>query len=234
MDQQPFIDVPSTLVDVRVLSNPQPRCACVLLLDTSSSMSGEPIRQLNEGVQVFRDDAASDSLTAQRLEVAVVTFGEGVDVRHEFCGIQEFFPATLHASGMTPMGEAVVKGHELLEERKRAYKNSGVEYFQPWMFLISDGEPTDYDRNVWQQACRAVRGSHSTGKLNFFAVGVEGANLSKLSELSPPERPAIKLQGLRFRELFKWLSASLKSVSSSSPGQRVSLPPPSGWADISA
>jgi hypothetical protein len=31
--------------------NPEPRCACLLLLDTSGSMGGAPIRELNAGLQ---------------------------------------------------------------------------------------------------------------------------------------------------------------------------------------
>jgi hypothetical protein len=34
--------------------NPEPRCACVLLLDTSGSMLGDPINALNEGLKVFK------------------------------------------------------------------------------------------------------------------------------------------------------------------------------------
>ena len=34
--------------------NPEPRCPCVLLLDTSGSMAGQPIRELNDGIQAFK------------------------------------------------------------------------------------------------------------------------------------------------------------------------------------
>lgn len=37
-------------------SNPEPRCPCVLLLDTSGSMNGSPISELNKGLQVFKDE----------------------------------------------------------------------------------------------------------------------------------------------------------------------------------
>lgn len=45
-------------------------------------------------------------------------------------------------------------------------------------------------------------------------------------------RAPLKLQGLKFRELFMWLSNSMKSVSRSSLGSNVKLLPPSGWADV--
>jgi len=46
-DQVPFPDAP-------IFENPEPRCPCLLLLDTSGSMMGEPIRELNDGLVVFK------------------------------------------------------------------------------------------------------------------------------------------------------------------------------------
>jgi hypothetical protein len=55
--------------------NPEPRCSCLLLLDTSGSMAGEPIAQLNQGIKVFNDEVRADRLASLRVEVAIVTFG---------------------------------------------------------------------------------------------------------------------------------------------------------------
>src|SRR3954466_2778331 len=55
--------------------NPEPRCPCVLLLDTSGSMSGRPIQELSEGIRTFKQELLSDPLATKRVEVAVVTFG---------------------------------------------------------------------------------------------------------------------------------------------------------------
>src|ERR1022692_2452903 len=55
--------------------NPDPRCACVLLLDTSGSMSGSPIDALNQGLQTFQSDIQEDALAKRRVEIAIVTFG---------------------------------------------------------------------------------------------------------------------------------------------------------------
>ena len=52
--------------------NPEPRCPCMLLLDTSASMEGEPIAALNKGLQTFRSELFEDSLAMKRVEIAVV------------------------------------------------------------------------------------------------------------------------------------------------------------------
>lgn len=68
------MDAPSSpLESVEFADNPEPRCPCVLLLDTSGSMQGAPIDALNPGLKAFRDDLNKDPLASRRVDVAVVT-----------------------------------------------------------------------------------------------------------------------------------------------------------------
>jgi uncharacterized protein YegL len=211
--------------------NPEPRCPCVLLLDTSGSMSGDPIQQLNEGVQTFREELTADELAARRVEAAIVAFGP-VRTEADFTTPDFFYPQPLEAGGDTPMGEAILHAIGLVDERKKLYKSHGVAYFRPWIFLITDGGPTD----SYAAAAQAVRDGEAARRFNFFAVGVEGANFKMLAKIASPERPPLKLQGLKFRELFRWLSSSLKGVSHSqahsgaNPDERLALPAPTDWA----
>src|SRR4051812_48126139 len=55
--------------------NPEPRCPCLLLLDTSGSMSGQPISQLNVGIEAFKQELLADTMAAKRVEVSIVSFG---------------------------------------------------------------------------------------------------------------------------------------------------------------
>jgi len=54
-----------------------------------------------------------------------------------------------------------------------------------------------------------------------------------LKQITPPERPPVMLNGLDFRELFVWLSTSMKRVSTGKIGEAVALPP-IGWGQISS
>jgi uncharacterized protein with von Willebrand factor type A (vWA) domain len=65
---------------VEFAENPEPRCPCVLLLDTSSSMRGAPIAALNEGLRAFREDLMQDALALRRVEVALITFDSQVQL----------------------------------------------------------------------------------------------------------------------------------------------------------
>ena len=209
-------------------TNPEPRCPCLLLLDTSGSMDGLPIQELNQGLVAFQADLITDDLAAKRVEVAIVTFGP-VEVCLDFTGATSFIAPTLKASGNTPLGEAIARGLDLLDSRKTTYQTSGIAYFRPFVFLITDGAPTD----AWQEAATRIHEGQRLNRFNFFSVGVAGADFSVLRQLSPT--PPLELKALRFRDLFKWLSASMKTVSQSRPGELVTLQEPvtpSGWAQI--
>lgn len=207
------------------VSNPEPRCPCVLLLDVSGSMSGKPLDQLNAGLATFRDDLATDSLATKRVEVAIVTFGP-TKVEMPFTGASIFVPPVLESRGDTPIGQAILQALSLIRDRKSDYKSNGISYYRPWVFLITDGAPTD----SWQAAADAIREGESSKQFAFFAIGVKGARMDVLRQISV--REPLSLDGLKFRELFSWLSSSLRSVSRSTPGTDVSLAAPSGWVIV--
>ena len=205
--------------------NPESRCPCMLLLDTSGSMGGLPIQQLNEGIQALKSELMQDPLASKRVEVAMITFGPA-SLESDFQTVDNFYPKHLTANGDTPVGTAVTMGIDLVNKRKQVYKQNGVGYYKPWIILITDGGPTD----SWGHAAQLVKEGEAKNSFAFFAVGVEGANMDVLSKLSV--RTPLKLQGLKFREFFMWLSSSMKMVSSKNPGSQINMLPPSGWAEL--
>lgn len=214
--------------------NPAARIAVGICLDVSPSMEGDPIAELNEGVKLFYEQVKQDEVARHSVEAAVVAFSGMAYRIRDFGPILEDTAPDLAVdmiSGGTSLGSGVAMTLDLLERRKAEYKAAGVEYFQPWLVLVTDGQPTD-DTHL-AVVPRIVRLVESK-KLSVFAIGVgPGADLRTLSTLSPA-RPPLRLDGLNFREFFKWLSASVKCVSSERPGDTVSLPAEgiASWAEI--
>ncbi|HEV3436969.1 MAG TPA: VWA domain-containing protein [Gemmata sp.] len=199
--------------DADIATNPEPRCACVLLLDVSKSMAGERIASLNEGLKTYREALLSDPLAAQRVETALVTFGGEVQTVVPFAIAERFIPPTLTVSGNTPMGAALRHGIELVKERKQVYRTHGLQYFRPWIFMMTDGGPTD----EWQSAAELVKQGETAKAFSFFAVGIGEAKMDILSKIGT--RGPLPLSGVKFREMFVWLSSSLGTLSHSKPGE---------------
>ncbi len=219
-DQIPF--------EVEFADNPEPRCPCVLLVDTSGSMAGDPIRELNTGLRVLRESLSVDEMALKRVELSLVTFGP-IKVRTNFQPVDQWEPPTLEAIGDTPIGGAVERALEILEQRKTMYRENGIAYYRPWVFMITDGSPTD----VWEKAAERIQAAEAAKQMVFFCVGVEGADFEVLKKLGT--REPLKLRGLQFREMFQWLSNSLCAVSQSQMGEAVPLTnptAPNGWGVI--
>lgn len=216
-DQNPFFEI------TEFAENADQRCPVILLLDTSTSMVGKPIEQVNEGFRIFLEDVVKDSLAAKRVDVSVITFGP-VEKKIDFCNPSLVNFREFEANGLTPIGEALNLAMDTLEDRKKVLKENGIQYYRPWIFLITDGAPTD----KWQDAAKRLKSEEDRGKFTFFAVGVKDACMETLDEISQ-NRPALKLDGLKFREFFLWLSRSSKKISHSRSGDKVAIEPPTTW-----
>lgn len=202
--------------------NTERRCPVILLQDTSTSMRPH-MDLVNQGLQALRADLQADLLAAQRVELAIVTFGP-VRMVQDFVTVDQWLPPRLHAAGNTPIGEALQYALSELQSRKAAYREAGIPYYRPWIWLVTDGAPTDNWRNGMADAQREIE----RGGLELFTIGTDNADFRVLAEISSP-RPPIRLREARYREMFVWLSQSLKPISRAAPNAPLELPPVDDW-----
>jgi uncharacterized protein YegL len=217
--------------DVALVDNTEQRTPLVLVLDCSGSMAGESIGQLNEGLRILEQELKEDAIAAKRVRVLVIRFGglDTAEVVGDWRDVMDFLPETLTAMGTTPTGQAVDLALAKIEEEKANFKQAGIAYTRPWLFLMSDGQPTD----DYQGAAERCRQAEQANKVAVFPIAVGGsAHADVMGQFSSKGAAAVKrLDGLKFKELFLWLSASMKVVSQSRPGGQVQLPSADTWSN---
>ncbi|GGG37391.1 hypothetical protein GCM10011344_42760 [Dokdonia pacifica] len=213
--------------------NFEQKSICCFVLDVSGSMNGQPIDELNRGLQEFHSEIVSDPISSNRLEVAIITFDSTVNLVLEPSLVDNFNMPTLTTKGSTKLVDGVREGIRIVEDRKNWYKQTGQPYLRPWIILVTDGFP-DFDQDVDSLQLEIEQASNEK-KFVFLPIGVGGADMSILNKISgsinEKKIPAMKIQGLKFFEFFEWVSASMSSIASSKEGDNINLPDPSEWME---
>jgi len=216
-----------------LLLNPTNRVPIAFCLDASGSMDGQPMQELNEGVQIFFQAIHADPIAKASAEVAIIVFSDDAEVILDFQGVSNvaYPPEIACTGGSTNLGAGVNLALDRLRARKKEYRSAGVDYFQPWLVLMTDGKPTTEEhRQAGAKACKL----EAQGKLVVFPIGIGPyADMAVLAMFSNKRSP-LRLKGLNFREFFQWLSKSVVRVSQSRPGEKVSLDLEGikGWAEL--
>lgn len=232
-----------------LVTNPTTRLPVCLCLDISGSMnrteSGTPtgekefidgqwwdiveggttaIEELTKGIEYFYEAIKSDEVSKYTAEVAIVVFNNDAEIVLDFANIDRQEMPSLVASGETSIGKGVNLALDILEERKKEYSSKGVDYFQPWMVLMTDGYPTDDPTT----AISRVKKMTNSKKLTLFPISVgHGADIEILKQFSAlKNNMVLKVTSPEyFKEFFEWLSQSVTVASGSIPGDKPTLPP---------
>lgn len=218
--------------------NPNQRTPCVLVLDASGSMNS-PIQngrtridELNNGIATLQAELQGDDTALVRVQLGIVSVGgpaNDADILMDWTDATDFQAFPLRADGSTPLGKGLRIALQMIEQGKQNLRAAGISYTRPWMMVITDGEPTDQNE-IWSAAVSECRAAEDGKRVEIFSIGVEGANIGKLAEIS--SKPPLMLSGMKFRELFVWLSASLGAASRSRPGQALQLPSTDPWRNV--
>ena len=214
--------------DIVLQDNTSQRLPCVLVLDGSGSMSGQPINELNAGLKVLESELKNDPVAAQRVQLYIIRVGGGdnAEVLCDWTDAMDFVAPEVSANGRTPLGDGVTKALKAIEDQKRNYRAHQIPYNRPWLFIITDGSPTEHD---WKRHADAAREAEKSGKVVIFAIGTNGADFICLEQFST--RKAMQLKGLAFKELFVWLSQSASVGSKAAIDETMQLPA-TGWGEI--
>jgi uncharacterized protein YegL len=193
--------------------------ACVLLLDTSGSMHGKPIDSLNRALKDFKQKVSMDEMAKKKVDIAIVEFNSTARVVQDFTPISQMEPITLEADGTTAMGEGINLAIDMVKERNRFYSTLGTPSYKPWIFMITDGTPTD-DISGAIRRIEEEENKGSSGKLKFFALGVSDYDKDTLFKLT---KRVMELSDTDFAGIFDWMSESMVAISVSRVGEEFKL-----------
>lgn len=146
----------------------------------------------------------------------------------EFCPATQYHAPVLSAGGGISLNEAIEAGLDAIESRKTIYKSQGIDYYRPWLFVLTDGAPTDcYKENATMSR---LRSAIENKKVVYMPMGIgANADIKKLQEYYPDSakaKPVLKADANNFKEAFVWLSTSIAQVSHSDPtiASEITLP----------
>jgi uncharacterized protein YegL len=202
------------------------RLPVYLLLDTSGSMSGEPIEAVKTGVQALVSSLRQDPYALETAYISVITFDSSARQVVPLTELTQFQMPPITASGSTAMGEALtlVTQCAASEVIKSTAEVKGD--WKPLVFVLTDGEPTD----DFQRGVREFK-KGKWGLVIPCAAG-PGANTQRLLDVSETVVQLDTADSAAFKAFFKWVSASVSASSKSveSTGKEVGgldqLPPP--------
>ena len=157
----------------------------VLCLDTSGSMRG-CIGNLNAAVKRFKNQVMLDPDARKRVDVAMITFGNGgVKCVQSFVPLEHMNTPTLTSDGATPLGEALDMAFDALSQRRREYDQNGTPVHVPWIVVITDGYPVGPNAVTrYDEAKARLRARSDLDRLRIVVVGAPGYDRQKAVDLA--------------------------------------------------
>lgn len=224
-----------SIEELELADNPTTRVPVCLCLDVSGSMSDNinglnqsKIDALNEGIATLYDCVKKDGTARYAADISIVTFQSNARVYDKYSNVDSKTNPKLKAYGGTYLGDGLELALKELEERKKSYRDNGIDYYQPWLFVMTDGATADYAKTI--SIASRLKDMENNKKISVFPIGIgDDADMNLISQLS--KRGALRLNQLKFNELFEWLSQSISNVSTSVKGQKVPLPNTSAWME---
>lgn len=202
------------------------RLPVYLLLDTSGSMTGEPIEAVKNGVQVLVSTLRQDPYALETAYLSVMTFDSVAKQIVPLTELSMFQMPNIQASGTTALGSALSTIAKVVETEVVKTTPEQKGDWKPLVFLMTDGEPTD----DWKRGLDEFK-KQKFGMVVACAAG-QKANAQKLKEITDVVVQLDTADSATIRAFFKWVSASISfgSQKIESSGQEVSgmseLPPP--------
>ncbi len=208
------------------------RLPVYLLLDTSGSMSGEPIEAVKNGVQVMINSLRQNPQAIETAYISIITFNSAAQQVVPLTDLASFQMVDIKASGTTALGEALklIAAKIDTEVAKTTTEQKGD--WKPLVFIMTDGIPTD----DWQSGLSEFKKRKTAYTVACAAGG--GADTNILKQITDNVVSLDTADSQSISKFFSWVTASIgvSSTKVEDAGKEVSgineLPPPPSELNI--
>ena len=199
-----------------------------LLLDTSGSMSGEPIEAVRQGLKLLLEDLCSDPTVADIAYLSIITFDSSAKQLFPLTAVDSVVEPMINANGSTTLDDAFSKLENAFntELRKKGTETQKADY-KPIIFLFTDGMPDD---DSWKICAKRLKDSRSWYDLVICGAGPDVNDEFLHYCRREITESVLKLESLQpelLKKFFKLVSQSVKmgskSVQQSKPNDVVSI-----------
>ncbi len=203
-----------------------------LLLDTSGSMSGEPIEAVKNGVQIMIGSLRQNPQAIETAFISVITFDSTAQQIIPLTDLASFQMVDIKATGVTALGDALKLVASKIDSEVAKTTTEQKGDWKPLVFIMTDGIPTDN----WQAGLTEFK-KRKTAFTVACAAG-SGADTSILKQITDNVVSLDTADSTSIGKFFLWVTASI-GVSSSKveeAGKEVQglneLPPPPAELNI--
>ena len=183
------------------------RLPVYLLLDTSGSMYGEPIEAVKNGVQVLVSTLRQDPYALETAYLSIITFDSDARQVAPLTELASFQQPNLEANGGTALGEALGLLAQKVDAEVTKTTAEKKGDWKPLVFLMTDGEPTDYIKQGLAEFKK-----RKFGMVVACAAG-QNANTGILKQITENVVQLDTADSTTIKSFFKWVSASISTGS---------------------
>lgn len=203
-----------------------------LLLDTSGSMSGEPIEAVKNGVQIMISSLRQNPQAIETAFLSVITFDSIAQQIIPLTDLASFQMVDIKATGVTALGEALkLVAHKIETEVQKTTTEQKGDW-KPLVFIMTDGIPTD----DWQIGLNEFKKSKVA--FTVACAAGSGADSNILKQITDNVVSLDTADSASIGKFFQWVTASIgvSSTKVEDSGKEVTglneLPPPPSELNI--